>query len=70
VKNKLYELESHTPGSEEYGKILKDVMNHLHEHNDNEERDDLPLLEPKLGSAGSQTAAQSFSRTKKFVPTR
>lgn len=40
------------------------------EHNDSEEQKDLPELEPHLGADGSATAAQSFSQTKKFVPTR
>lgn len=50
--------------------MLKGVMTHLHKHNDSEENDDLPLLEPALGPDGSEAAAQSFSHTKKFVPTR
>jgi hypothetical protein len=45
-------------------------MKHLHEHNDNEERDDLPLLEPKLGEDGSSNAAKDFKKTKQFAPTR
>jgi hypothetical protein len=45
-------------------------MDHLHMHNDSEEKEDLPRLEPYLGSDGSRTAAKSFSRTKKFAPTR
>jgi hypothetical protein len=70
VKERLHRLESITPGSEEHPKLLKDIMDHLHKHNDSEEREDLPLLEPYLGSEGSVAAAKSFSRTKKFVPTR
>lgn len=42
----------------------------LHHHNDDEEIEDLPLLEPEIGQEGSKEAAQSFKRTKKFVPTR
>ena len=70
VKEKLYQIESMKPGSEEYSTLLAAVMKHLHEHNDSEEQKDLPELEPHLGAEGSSTAAQSFSRTKKFVPTR
>lgn len=70
VKEKLYNLESMTPGSPEYDSLLKDVMAHLHEHNDSEEQKDLPMLEPQLGPDNSKSAAASFSRTKKFVPTR
>ena len=57
-------------GTEQFDGILSEVMAHLHEHNDSEETKDLPQLEPKLGQKGSQEAAASFSRTKKFVPTR
>jgi hypothetical protein len=45
-------------------------MGHLRKHNDSEENEDLPLLEPSLGTEGSLAAATSFTRTKKFVPTR
>lgn len=45
-------------------------MAHLRPHNDSEEQEDLPLLEPKLGEKASKEAAAQFSRTKKFVPTR
>lgn len=70
VKEKLYAIESFNPGSNEYNSILDEVMVHLHKHNDSEEINDLPELEPRLGKDGSKDAAQSFSRTKMFVPTR
>ncbi|KAH8115031.1 HHE domain-containing protein [Phellopilus nigrolimitatus] len=70
VKEKLYKLESLTPGAADYDSLLDKVMAHLHEHNDSEEIKDLPLLEPAIGADASKTAATSFSRTKKFVPTR
>ncbi|KAL0958956.1 hypothetical protein HGRIS_014268 [Hohenbuehelia grisea] len=70
VKKLLSHLETLTPGTSEYDKTIAQVMDHLHEHNDSEEQKDLPLLEPKLGTEGSKEAASSFSRTKKFVPTR
>ncbi|EIN05599.1 hypothetical protein PUNSTDRAFT_115984 [Punctularia strigosozonata HHB-11173 SS5] len=59
VKILLSKLEGLTP-----------VMEHLKPHNDDEEKTDLPMLEPVLGEAASQDAASQFSRTKKFVPTR
>ena len=62
-------MESLTPSSSEYANSLADLMSHLHSHNDSEEQKDLPLLEPTLGESNSAEAAQSFSRTKKFVPT-
>jgi len=70
VKNKLHEIEKLTPGSAEYSALLKDVMSHLHEHNDSEEVNDLPLLEPEIGPDDSAKSAKSFKMTKKFVPTR
>ena len=70
MKEKLSLLESLTPGTLEYHDTITQVMEHLHSHNDSEEVEDLPLLEPILGEIESQEAAASFSRTKKFVPTR
>ncbi|KAJ3715507.1 hypothetical protein C8R42DRAFT_590182 [Lentinula raphanica] len=70
VKEQLYKLESLTAGTNEYDAIMTRVMAHLHRHNDSEEIQDLPQLEPKLGEEGSQQAAMSFTRTKKFAPTR
>lgn len=45
-------------------------MAHLRQHNDSEETQDLPQLELKLGQEGSQHAAATFTKTKKFAPTR
>ncbi|KAL5478709.1 hypothetical protein ACEPAI_1986 [Sanghuangporus weigelae] len=70
VKDRLYKLDSARVDSEEYDALLKEIMEHLHQHNDSEETKDLPLLEPVIGSEGSQKAAESFKMTKKFVPTR
>lgn len=70
MKQDLYKLEGMQPGSEEYTALLNQMMEKLHHHNDDEEIDDLPLLEPAIGEAGSKEAALSFKKTKKFVPTR
>ncbi|KAF8154446.1 hypothetical protein B0H34DRAFT_716517 [Crassisporium funariophilum] len=70
VKNQLYALEKLSAGTPEHAATLKDVMDHLHPHNDSEETHDLPLLEKAIGQASSMEAAGSFRRTKKFVPTR
>ncbi|EPQ54242.1 hypothetical protein GLOTRDRAFT_116818 [Gloeophyllum trabeum ATCC 11539] len=70
VKEYLYDLESLTAGTADYDKVITQVMDHLHPHNDDEELTDLPLLEPCLGEEGSKAAAADFKRTKKFVPTR
>ena len=53
VKEKLHCLDSLAPGSDEHSTLLRDIMDHLHKHNDSEERKDLPLLEPYLGSVGT-----------------
>jgi len=70
VKEQLYKLENLEPGSSEHALLLQDVMDHLRPHNESEENQDLPMLEQAIGLEGSQAAAQSFKRTKKFVPTR
>lgn len=70
VKEHLHKLEGLKPGTDEYESTMKAVMGHLRHHNDSEEENDLPPLEKKLGDEGSKAAAASFSRTKKFVPTR
>jgi hypothetical protein len=66
----LSTLESLTPGTEEYDKIIERMMVSLHHHNDDEEIKDLPLLEPHIGEQASKHAASQFSLTKKFMPTQ
>lgn len=70
VKERLYEIEKLSPGTEEYDQKLAVVMQHLKPHNESEEQNDLPLLESKIGAEASKKAAGEFSRTKMFVPTR
>ncbi|KAH7926594.1 hypothetical protein BV22DRAFT_1032733 [Leucogyrophana mollusca] len=70
VKELLSHLESLQAGTPDYDTTLGKVMSHLREHNDSEERQDLPALEEKLHPDHSQEAANQFERTKKFVPTR
>jgi len=70
VKELLSHLESLSPGTEPYHEMMQKMIAHLKPHNDSEEQEDLPQLEPLLGEEGSKEAAQTFSRTKKFVPTR
>ncbi|KAJ3518002.1 hypothetical protein NMY22_g13839 [Coprinellus aureogranulatus] len=52
-----------------YDALLKSIMDHLHEHNDSEEVNDLPQLFEKIGREGAEEAAREFKRTKKFAPT-
>jgi len=70
VKQMLQELDALEIAASDYNGKMEKLMEHLKHHNDDEERDDLPQLEPKLGKDGSIDAAQRFTRTKKFVPTR
>lgn len=70
VKTLLSKLESLQPGTAPYDQTVSEIMRHLHEHNDSEEINDLPILEAKIGAEGSEAAAASFTRTKKFAPTR
>ncbi|KIP11290.1 hypothetical protein PHLGIDRAFT_64119 [Phlebiopsis gigantea 11061_1 CR5-6] len=70
AKEDLYKLEGLDPGSEVFANLLNKMMQNLHHHNDDEEIDDLPLLEPAIGEAASKEAALAFKKTKKFVPTR
>ncbi|KAK7691560.1 hypothetical protein QCA50_004959 [Cerrena zonata] len=70
VKEDLYKLEGMQVSSAEFHELLTRMMADLHHHNDDEEIDDLPLLEPVIGETASKEAAQSFKQTKKFVPTR
>ncbi|KAF5370940.1 hypothetical protein D9615_009791 [Tricholomella constricta] len=70
VKEILYRLEPMTPGSLEYAALLRQIMDHLHKHNEKEEKEDLPLIEPILGSDRSLAAAFNFLATKKFAPSR
>lgn len=74
VKKNLTSLDSmiasQKVGTTDFDALMKKCYEHLKHHNDDEERDDLPLLEPKLGSENSKEAATSFTRTKKFAPSR
>lgn len=45
-------------------------MKDLDEHIEEEEKDDLPYLELALDASDSRSMANSFERTKAFVPTR
>jgi hemerythrin superfamily protein len=77
VKILLSKLESLKAGTPEYDQTISEMMKHLREHNDSEERQDLPPLEEVLRSKAadnatdpSKEAAISFKRTKLFAPTR
>lgn len=46
VKKMLQNLDALTAGTAEFDALMTKVMDHLKPHNDDEERDDLPQLEP------------------------
>ena len=46
VKKMLQDLDALTAGTAEFDALITKVMDHLKPHNDDEERDDLPQLEP------------------------
>lgn len=46
VKKDLVALEGLEVGTAEFDQLMNKVMDHLKHHNDDEERDDLPALEP------------------------
>ncbi|KAF8838179.1 hypothetical protein BDN67DRAFT_971935 [Paxillus ammoniavirescens] len=70
IKIMLAQLESMQVGTEEYNTLMSKMMAQLREHNDSEERNDLPLLEGVLHLDNSNEAAHRFNTTKRFVPTR
>jgi len=70
VKEALYKFQGMKPEDANFESTLKDLMSNLREHIKEEEKDDLPALEKALESSESEKLARSFSRTKKFVPTR
>ncbi|KIK98634.1 hypothetical protein PAXRUDRAFT_823679 [Paxillus rubicundulus Ve08.2h10] len=70
IKIMLAQLESMHVGTDEYNTLMSKMMAQLREHNDSEEKHDLPLLEGVLHLDNSKEAAHRFSITKHFVPTR
>jgi hypothetical protein len=70
MKEILYKLESRTPGTAEFDKLVEEVMDRIRPHHKDEEINELPTLESKLGPERSKQAAASFTLTQKFVPTR
>jgi len=70
VKEKLYEFQGMKPDQPEFKPTLKSLMDDLAQHIKEEERDDLPALEKALADGDSESLANSFERTKMFVPTR
>jgi len=70
VKELLYKLQDEPVSSTSFRDLLDKLMNALRQHIKDEEQDDLPKLEQALSNSESRSLAQSFERTKMFVPTR
>ncbi|EFY95298.1 hemerythrin-like domain protein [Metarhizium robertsii] len=72
VKQMLKEFQEMSASDSGYVSQLKKIWGSLSDHIKEEEERDLPALESKLKSSEdeSKSMAQSFERTKLFVPTR
>ncbi|KAF7959339.1 hypothetical protein EAE96_000959 [Botrytis aclada] len=70
VKEALYKLQKLKPSDEDLIPTLDALMKNLNEHIEGEESNDLPALESALNKNESQAIAESFGRTKAFVPSR
>jgi len=70
VKELLYKLEHLQAGNADFDTTIKQVMDHLRPHNNDEETKDLPQLEAKMSPDELTKAAADFKRTKQFAPTR
>ena len=73
VKDRLYELQNASVGDDKVTEargIFDTLMGDLRGHIKHEEEGDLPSLEAVLSSDETKKMADSFERTKKFVPTR
>jgi len=71
VKKILYDWQSLHPTDASFIPKLEKMWGSLSKHMEEEERDDLPQLEKAVGNEEEcRKLGKSFSRTKKFVPTR
>ena len=70
VKALLHKFQNLPPSDSAFQPTLESLWSELSKHISEEETDDLPTLEKTLSEADSQSMAQSFKRTKMFVPTR
>jgi hypothetical protein len=70
VKKLLYKFQGLKPRDKEFESTLKSLWQDLDHHIKEEEQEDLPKLEQALPSGSSGQLAQSFGRTKMFIPTR
>ncbi|KAJ5982192.1 hypothetical protein N7451_012292 [Penicillium sp. IBT 35674x] len=70
VKVQLKAFQSMKPSNPQFIPTIKALMVELSQHITNEETNDLPKLEEALSRDESKNYAESFGRTKMFVPSR
>ncbi|KAJ5322320.1 hypothetical protein N7452_010609 [Penicillium brevicompactum] len=70
VKEQLKAFQNLRPSETQFIPTIKELMENLSEHIEEEETDDLPKLEAALSQEDSQGYAKTFGRTKMFVPSR
>ncbi|CAI7657586.1 unnamed protein product [Penicillium palitans] len=70
VKEQLKAFQNLSPSDIGFIPTIKELMETLSEHIEEEEIGDLPKLEAVLSQEDSQSYAKSFGRTKMFVPSR
>ncbi|KAJ5982130.1 hypothetical protein N7451_012230 [Penicillium sp. IBT 35674x] len=70
VKMQLKAFQSMKPSNPQFIPTIKALMVELSQHITNEETNDLPKLEEALSRDESKNYAESFGRTKMFVPSR
>ncbi|KAK4208560.1 hypothetical protein QBC37DRAFT_431773 [Rhypophila decipiens] len=70
VKELLYDFQNMTPEDPAFITTLQSLWSSLSKHIKEEERQDLPALEKHIDSDVSMSMANSFQKTKHFVPTR
>lgn len=71
IKNLLYKFQGLKAGEPDFKKTLEELWKPLKQHIEEEEHDDLPALEKVLEPNNTSVSyANTFQRTKHFVPTR
>lgn len=70
TKELLYKFQNLSATDSEFIPTIETLYADLKGHMKGEEEDDMPKLEEAISAEESERLAQSFSRTKKFVPTQ
>jgi hemerythrin-like domain-containing protein len=70
VKVLLKNFQNLKPSSAEFEQTIRELMGKLSQHIKEEETEDLPKLQAAISEENSKEMADSFQRTKMFVPSR